>query len=122
ADSPRLLSLFALSWPMVGTARIEPLLGVGGVVFVALYVAAATRHRLSRARTVLALASALVVTAAVVMGLALPIPALPFLGAAMLIAHPAARLPPVAERKKALVALLALTAVFATLVLVRWSG
>lgn len=122
AESPALLSLLALPWPMLGTARIEPLLGVGDVVFVALYVAAAAQHGLSRARTVVALAGALAVTAVVVAVTALPIPALPFLGAAIVIAHPAARLPPPAERRNALVALVLFFALFGTLVLVRWSG
>lgn len=53
---------------------------------------------------------------------ALPIPALPFLGAAIVIAHPAARLPPPAERGKALLALVAFVLLFGALVLVRWSG
>ncbi len=51
SESPALLSVLALSWPMIGTARIEPLLGVGDVVFVALYLAAAARHGLSLARS-----------------------------------------------------------------------
>jgi hypothetical protein len=122
AESPALLSLLALSWPMAGTTRIEPLLGVGDVVFVALYLGAAAQHGLSMRRTLVALASALAITAAVVALLALPIPALPFLGAAMLIAHPAARLPPAEERAKAGIALVLFVLSFGTLVLVRWSG
>jgi hypothetical protein len=122
AESPALLSLLALPWPMIGTSRIEPLLGVGDVAFVALYVAATVRHGLSLRRTLVALAGALAITAVVVAVLALPIPALPFLGAAMVIAHPEARLPPEAERKKALVALLLFVVGFGALVWTRWSG
>ncbi len=122
AESPELLSLLALSWPMIGTTRIEPLLGVGDVVFVALYVAASAQHGLSRVRTAIALAIALGVTAVVVAVLVLPIPALPFLGAAIVIAHPEARLPPPAERRKALVALVVFAGGALALVLARGSG
>jgi hypothetical protein len=119
AASAPLLSVLALSFPMPGTDAIEPLLGIGDVVFVALYLAAARAHRLGIARTIVAMASGLAVTAMVVTTLRIAIPALPFLGAAMLIAHPAARLPPPHERTTAAIALGALVVVVIALVVVR---
>jgi hypothetical protein len=101
ADTPALVSVLAISWPMPGTHDVAPILGVGDVIVVALYVAAARRHALSIGRTIVALAIGLAATAVVVAWTALPIPALPFLGAAVVLAHPAARALPVADRRPA---------------------
>lgn len=109
-ESEAALSLLALPWPMLGTPAIEPVLGVGDVVFTALYVAAARAHGLGRARTLWALAFALVATLVTVIALELPLPALPYLGAAMLIAHPEARRPPAADRVKGTLAAAAIVA------------
>ena len=87
------LELFALPWPMLGTREVASLLGVGDVVFTSLYWSAARRHGLSLRRTFVALAGAYVVTALVVVVAARPIPVLPLLGIAIVIAHPAARRP-----------------------------
>ncbi len=100
-SSPEALSLLALSWPMLGTSQIAPLLGVGDVLFASLYLAAARAHALPGRRTVLALGLGFLVTMLTVIVTELPIPALPFLGAAMLLVHPAARLPPARDRRKA---------------------
>lgn len=110
AAAPEALALLAISWPMFGTASIEPLLGVGDVVFTALYVAASRAHALPAPHTVLALALAFVATLLTVLATALPVPALPFLGLAMLVAHPVARVPPAKDRARgfAVVAVLAL--------------
>lgn len=118
AQSEAWLSVLALSFPMAGSDAIEPLLGVGDVVFVALYVSAARAHGLALPRTLCALALALALVAITVVASARAIPALPMLGAAMLLAHPAARLPPPAERPRALAALMLL---FVALVLGLWA-
>jgi hypothetical protein len=89
------------------------------VVFTALYLSAGRRHGLAVRGTVLALALAFSVTAVVVIAFELPVPALPFLGLAMLIAHPEARRPPVAERTRGFVAVGVLVAVLAGLYLLR---
>ena len=98
ARSPAALALFALPWPLLGSSVLAPFLGVGDVVFTALYVAASRRHGLSMARTVLALASGYLAVMLLVLSLELAIPALPLLGLAMALAHPQARRPAAADR------------------------
>jgi len=97
-ESEAALSLLALPWPMLGTQAIEPFLGVGDVVFTALYVAAARRHALSARATVLALTLGFAVTMVAVVVLEAAVPALPFLGLSMVIAHRQARRPPQRDR------------------------
>lgn len=99
-ESEAALSVLALPWPMLGTSQIEPLLGAGDVVFTALYVAAARSHRLSLGRTAVALGLAFAVTMGAVVALMAPVPALPFLGLAMVLAHPAARRPPQQDARR----------------------
>lgn len=115
ASAP-LLSRMAISWPIVGTRAIAPLLGVGDVAFVALYLAASRRHALGTARTALALGAGLTATAVVVAATEVPLPALPFLAAAVLVAHPEARRPPARDRRAAAVGI----AVTTTLAIVAW--
>jgi len=98
--SEQALSLLAVPFAFPGTSETPALLGVGDVVFAALYVAAARRHGLARRRTLLALTLAFAMTMVVVVGFQVPIPALPFLGLAVLIAHPEARVPPVQDRAR----------------------
>lgn len=93
AHSQVALSLVALPWPMLGTPAIEPMLGAGDVVFTALYLASARRHGLSLARTVVALLVAYLATAVTVLMLERAVPALPILGLAFVLVHPAARRP-----------------------------
>jgi hypothetical protein len=113
------LSVLALSWPMLGSQQISPLLGVGDVVFTALYVAAARRHDLPVSRTLGALAFAYAMTMLAVLAAAAAVPALPFLGGAMLLAHPRTWRVPERDRRRGLVALSVMTAVFIALVLRR---
>lgn len=100
-DTPALLSVVALPWPFVGTTDTPAILGVGDVAFAALYVAAARTHRLSIPRTLIALGIGLAVTALAVAATSLPLPALPALGAAIVLAHPEARRVPPADRAAA---------------------
>jgi hypothetical protein len=91
AESEVALSVLALPWPMLGTDAIEPMLGAGDVVFAALYFAAARKHGLPPWRTWVALASGFALALACVVGLEQAVPALPFLGLAIVVAHPQAR-------------------------------
>ncbi|UJR79015.1 hypothetical protein [Sandaracinus amylolyticus] len=102
-ESAPLLSVLALPFPMLGTDAIEPLLGIGDLVFVALYLTVSRRFELGVRRTMIALGVAFALTAASVIAMERALPALPFLGAAILIAHPETRLPPPHERRTAVI-------------------
>ncbi len=117
AQSAQMLSLLALPWPMLGTGQIAPFLGVGDVLFTSLYLAAGRAHGLPAGRTWLALGAAFFVTMLTVAATALPIPALPFLGAAMLVAHPAARRPPQRDRRRGLAVVCLMALAFGALLL-----
>jgi hypothetical protein len=106
-ESELALSLLALPWPLLGTDAIVPLLGVGDVVFCGLYVSSARRHGLPLGRTAWALGLALLTTMLVVIAAERAVPALPFMGLYMLLAHPAARIPPAEGRTRAMLALCA---------------
>lgn len=107
------LALLAVGAPMPGTTDVSPILGVGDVVLVALYLTACRAHGLSVLRTRAALAAGLGLTFVVLLALARAIPALPLLGLAIVLAHPETRLPPAHERKQALAGLVAVTALAA---------
>ncbi|MBN8616932.1 MAG: hypothetical protein J0L92_40490 [Deltaproteobacteria bacterium] len=112
-ESAPTLSFLTLGAPMLGTADVPPILGVGDVVMSALYVAAARKHQLAQRRTWIALAAGLAAAMTVVLVLELPLPALPFLGVAILVAHPEARLPPPKERVQAAIGVAILLAIVA---------
>jgi hypothetical protein len=113
------LSLLALSWPMLGSDQVAPLLGVGDVVFTALYLAVARRHGLSPTRTVAWLAAAYGVTMLAVFVTQAAVPALPFLGAGMLLAHPRTWRVPARDRRRGILVLSVMAAVFIALILRR---
>lgn len=119
ASSEVALSLVALSFPMLGTDQVEPLLGVGDVVFTALYLAATRRHGLPLLRSALSLAFAFFVTMLAVILFRAPVPALPFLGAAMLIAQPRTWQVPARDRRRGFVALSVMVALLLALMLRR---
>jgi hypothetical protein len=110
-----LLSLLALPFPMLGTPgpAIEPFLGLGDVIAAALFVSAARTHDLGAARTMVALAGAFALTMVAVLTTELPLPVLPFMAAAMLVAHPRARQLPREDRKPAAIGLGVLMIVYA---------
>jgi hypothetical protein len=101
AESTPWLSLFAIGAPMLGTSDVPPLLGVGDVVMAALYATAAARFALPEKRTWMALTGGLASAMVAVLVLEIALPALPFLGLAMVVAHPETRLPPHHERPQA---------------------
>lgn len=93
------LSALAMSWPMLGTSAIEPILGVGDVMFSALYIAATRKHQLPIRRTLWALGLGFMATLGLVFLAQIAVPALPLLGTAVLMAHPEARRPAAADRR-----------------------
>lgn len=101
AQSAPALSLLALAAPMLGTGDLPPLLGVGDVVMASLYASAAARFGLPEGRTWVALAAGLAGAMIAVLWLEIALPALPFLGLAMIVAHPRVRVPPPHERRRA---------------------
>lgn len=117
SKSEAALHIAAVAWPMLGTGHVEPFLGAGDLVFTGLYIASARKHELSMRRTLLALAGGYVATMLCVVAFQVAVPALPFLGGAMLVAHPEARRPPVADRRRGFVALSVIAAVFLALLL-----
>ena len=100
AEQPLALSLVALPWPMLGSAQLAPLLGVGDVVFTSLYLAATRAHALPLRRSVLALAAGYALTTALVIVSERPIPVLPLLGACFVLAQPAARSVSALDRRR----------------------
>lgn len=120
AQSELALSLAAVAWPMLGTRNIEPFLGVGDIVFSGLYLSTARRHGFTLQRTLLALAGGYALTMLGVFVFRTAVPALPFLGGAMLWAHPEARRPPVTDRRRGLVVLSVMAALFIMLLLRPW--
>jgi hypothetical protein len=113
------VAVMVLPWPLLGSARIAPVLGVGDIVFAALYLAACRRHRLSIRRTAIALAIGLAATFVIAVAAARGVPALPLMGAAVVIAHPEARRLPPEDRAKAAIGVAALVALFVVLFALR---
>jgi hypothetical protein len=117
-ESPAVLSLVSLPWPMLGTGQVESFLGVGEVIFCSLYLAASRVHALGVKRTAVALAGAFVLTLLALVLFERAIPALPFLGAAVVLAHPQARRPAAADRRRGWIAMAVLLLVFLAWLLV----
>lgn len=118
-EHPHALALLALPWPMLGTRDIAPLLGVGDIVFTSLYIRASRTHQLPLARTVLALALGYAITTAAVILWSRPIPVLPLLGAAMVLAQPRTRAIAPADRRRGAWVITALVGVIAVWILRR---
>jgi len=117
AEAPAALNWLALPWPLLGTRDIVPLLGVGDVVFVALYLGATRAHQLPVSRTLCALLAAFSLTAGCVVAFERPIPVLPWLGICFVCAQPLARRLETGELRRGLWVLTVLTGVFAFWVL-----
>lgn len=99
---PAVIALLALPWPIFGTTILAPVLGVGDVIFSALYFATTRRFGLGMWRTAAALAVGLLATMVGVMVTGMPLPALVGMGVAMVVAHPRARRLPKEDLRKAL--------------------
>lgn len=89
--APERLALFALPFPLLGTTVVPPLIGAGDLVFAALYVAAYRRHGLPVLRALSALALAFALGLAALIITLRPLPLLPLLGAAVVLADRRAR-------------------------------
>ena len=120
AESERALSLSAFAFPVPGTHELAPALGVGDLIFVALVLGVASRHGLSRPRiAALALVGALVAGVVALLAQA-PIPALPAIGAAILLGVPGARAIPPKDRAVARAAMAMACVISLTVVASAW--
>lgn len=115
------LSVLALPWPILGTAHIQPVLGVGDVVFAGLYLGASRKHGLSLRRTTIGLALGLAIAFGAAVATERGIPALPFMGAAVVALHPAARRIPPADRANAAIGIGGLALLFLILFALRFA-
>lgn len=88
---PEQLALFALPYPLLGTALVPAVIGAGDLVFAALYVAAFRAHGLSLRRVLVALGVAFALGLFGLLVTLRPLPLLPLLGLAVLACDPAAR-------------------------------
>ncbi len=117
-SQPERIALIALPWPLWGTGTIQPVLGVGDIVFVALYFAAYARHGLSLARAAIGIAGGFFVGLLLLLGLERAIPLLPVLGAGAVLADPRAR----ALSRRELATVLGVTAVILVVLAARLWG
>lgn len=114
------LPLVALSWPMPGTGELAPVLGVGDVTMSALLVQAARATRLSVPRALLGLTLGFVLTFTLLVFFRRPLPALPMLGAGVVLAlAPASLRVPEEDRVKGIGFALVVTVVSVTAVVAR---
>ncbi|MET0595515.1 MAG: hypothetical protein ABW133_22640 [Polyangiaceae bacterium] len=105
AESERALSVVAIAFPVPGTTSFAPALGVGDLVFVALVLGAMAAHDLSITRgALLAWAGAMLAGLGSAL-LAVPIPALVPIAAAMVVGVPEARRVRAREKRVAAVAM-----------------
>lgn len=89
--NPALVRLLTVSVAVPSMREPQPAIGVGDVVFVALYLAAAQRFSLPRGRTLMLLAAGVLAAGGAAMAAGTPVPALPLIGFAVVLGHRAAR-------------------------------
>lgn len=115
--SERALTVVAFSFPPPGARDLVPALGVGDLVFLALALAVGVAHGVSRARIALLGVVGALAAGALSVVLERPIPALPAIGAALLLGTPAfRRVPPRDKRVAALAIFLSLVAAVAVVI------
>jgi hypothetical protein len=90
-SSERALSLLAVSFPVLGTTDAAPALGAGDLVFAALLLGAARVHALPYVRTALLVLAGAIAAALLSAALEAAVPALPTIGAAVLLGVPRVR-------------------------------
>lgn len=115
--NPTALALLTVPFPVLGTDGVASLVGIGDVTFVALFVTGARATGLSARRTEVALALAMALVALTVEVLGVALPALPFLSAAIVIAHPEVRRLPPDQTRRIVANLAVVTAVLGGLLL-----
>ncbi|MEM6962550.1 MAG: hypothetical protein AAF550_12545 [Myxococcota bacterium] len=103
---PEMLSLLAISWPMLGSRDYVPMLGFGDLAITSLYLSATRRTGLGHVRSLCSLGLGYVAVAVALVRFEIPMPALPFLGLAMLLGQPAARALPPQDRRVGMAGLL----------------
>lgn len=113
------VNVLLLPWPILGTDVIAPVLGVGDIAFCGIYAVATRRHGLPMSRTIAGLAVGLAVTLVIVLVTGAGTPALPFMGAGVLLAQPRARALPRDDRGKAALGLVALSVALAAAFLLK---
>ncbi len=91
AESPRALSLLAISFPVPGTHLAAPALGVGDLLFFALALGVARAHALSAVRVGVAGYLGILLAGLLSAVLSAPIPALPAIGGAIVALVPETR-------------------------------
>lgn len=114
---PKLLALLTVPFPVLGTDGVASLVGIGDVTFVALFITGARQTGLSASRTVWALGAGMAVMAVAVAWLRAPLPALPVLGAAVVLVHPEARRVPAQQVRRVGANLVVVTLVLGGLLL-----
>lgn len=116
-SNPHALALLTVPFPVLGSEHVASLVGIGDVTFVSLYVAGSRRTGLDPRRTVVALALAMAVVSVIVEVLGAPLPALPFLGASVVLAHPEARRLPLEQTRRVAANLVVVTILLGGLLL-----
>lgn len=101
-QTPSLLRLLTIHATVPPTRTPEPMIGFGDVVFAALYHAIGARFSLPIRRTAAAIFVGVLLAGITSAALAAPVPALPALGLAMLVAHRDARRVPKADQRTAI--------------------
>jgi len=89
--SKKALDLLTISFPVLGTHAYAPSIGVGDIIFAALVLATAVRHRLSIRRMALLVATGLILAGLSSALLQQAVPALPAIGLCVVLGVPAAR-------------------------------
>jgi len=113
------VNVLLLPWPILGTDVIAPVLGVGDIAFCGIYAVTTRQHGLPMGPTIAGLAVGLAATLVIVLVTGAGTPALPFMGAGVLLAQPRARALPREDRRKAALGMIALTAALAAAFLLK---
>lgn len=109
-ESSRAMNALAFSFPVPGVFAMAPALGVGDLLFVALALGVAHTHGLSPRRLAALALSGALVSGGVAMALERPVPALPAIGALLVLGEPAARRLEGRDRRTATVAIVLVVA------------
>ena len=116
ASSDRALSVLAVWFPVPGTHAVAPALGVGDLLFMALVFGVAVVHRLPYARTVFLAALGTSIAGFAAAWLAVPVPALVPIAAALVLGLPTLRRVRPADRRAAKWSIIVASSVVAAVV------
>jgi hypothetical protein len=111
--TPDQLVLFALAWPMLGTDKIEPMIGAGDILFTALYLAAYRAHGLRVGRVMVTLGAGYLSGLVAILVTERPVPLLPLLGVAAVVADARTRSLPAHEKRTVLIMSVVMASVLA---------